>query len=135
MPEEQAGSYWDAIRSWADSLGLLNPRDAQDGGDAEDPPRPKVPQAVCDNCPICQAAALLDQVDPQVVAELTEVARGLVAGLGSALASAAEQRMPSGHDVWGPDRRSTEDVPAAREPDVDASADAGPSSEPPPAGD
>ncbi len=121
-------AFWDGVWAWADSMGLLLPQDDQSQ-------RPPVPHQVCDNCPICQAAALLDQVDPQVVAELTEVARGLVAGLGSALASAAEQRMPSGHDVWGPDRRSTEDVPAAREPDVDASADAGPSSEPPPAGD
>ena len=71
-------SFWDAVRSWADSAGLLLPPDpekAADTGPVADVPRPKVPQAVCDSCPICQAAATLDQVNPRVVADLTEVAR------------------------------------------------------------
>ena len=51
-----------------------------------------MPQAVCDSCPICQAAATLDQVNPQVLVDMTEVARSVITGLGSALASAAEQR-------------------------------------------
>jgi hypothetical protein len=74
------------VRSWADEAGLLLP------ADPEDPPRPKVPQAVCDSCPICQAAATLDQVNPQVLVDITEVARSVITGLGSALASAADQR-------------------------------------------
>ena len=85
-------SFWDGVWAWADSAGLLLPPDERDE-------RPPVPHQVCDNCPICQTAALLDQVDPQVVAELTEVVRGLVTGLTSALASAAEQRMPGGGGV------------------------------------
>ena len=47
---------------------------------------------MCDSCPICQAAATLDQVNPQVLVDLTEVARSVITGLGSALASAADQR-------------------------------------------
>ena len=89
-------SFWDAVRSWADSAGLLLPPDPEtvaDSGIPTDPPRPKVPQAVCDSCPICQAAATLDQVNPQVVADLTEVARSVIAGLTSALNSAADQRV------------------------------------------
>ena len=89
MESNESASFWDAVRSWADSAGLLLPTDA------DDPPRPKVPQAVCDSCPICQAAATLDQVNPQVVADLTDVARSLMTGLGSALASASEQRTPA----------------------------------------
>jgi hypothetical protein len=86
MPPEDGSSFWDAVRSWADDAGLLLPEDPGD------PPRPKVPQAVCDSCPICQAAATLDQVNPQVLVDLTEVARSVITGLGSALASAADQR-------------------------------------------
>ena len=89
MESNESASFWDAVRSWADSAGLLLPTDA------DDPPRPKVPQAVCDSCPICQAAATLDQVNPQVVADMTDVARSLMTGLGSALASASEQRTPA----------------------------------------
>jgi hypothetical protein len=79
-------SFWDAVRSWADEAGLLLPEDPLE------PTRPKVPQAVCDSCPICQAAATLEQVNPQVLVDLTEVARSVISGLGSALASAADQR-------------------------------------------
>ncbi len=89
MESNDSASFWDAVRAWADSAGLLLPTDA------DDPPRPKVPQAVCDSCPICQAAATLDQVNPQVVADMTDVARSLMTGLGSALASASEQRTTS----------------------------------------
>ncbi len=86
MAPAEGSTFWDAVRSWADEAGLLLPSDQQD------PPRPTVPQAVCDSCPICQAAATLEQVNPQVLVDLTEVARSVVTGLGSALASAAEQR-------------------------------------------
>lgn len=86
MESGQSASFWDAVRSWADSAGLLLP------ADPDDPPRPKVPEAVCDSCPICQAAATLDQVNPQVVADMTDVARSLMTGFGSALASASDQR-------------------------------------------
>lgn len=79
------GSFWDALRTWADSAGLLLPSD--DG-----PRRPVVPQEVCDSCPICQAAATLDQVNPRVIEEMAVVARNVLAGLGSAMASAADQR-------------------------------------------
>ena len=89
MESYESASFWDAVRSWADSAGLLLPTES------DDPPRPKVPQAVCDSCPICQAAATLDQVNPQVVADMTDVARSLMTGLGSALASASEQRTTS----------------------------------------
>jgi hypothetical protein len=97
MTQPPAGSFWDAIRTWADSAGLLLP-DAE--GDRGGPPRPKVPQSVCDSCPICQAAATLDQVNPQVIADLADVARSVLAGMGSALASAAEQRL-SGTEPTG----------------------------------
>jgi hypothetical protein len=90
MASAEGSSFWDAVRSWADEAGLLLP------ADPTDPPRPKVPQAVCDSCPICQAAATLDQVNPQVVLDMAEVARGVIAGLGSALASAADQRTYDG---------------------------------------
>ena len=97
MPEEQPGSYWDSIRSWADSLGLLTPREERaDQEGAEDLPRPKVPQAVCDNCPICQGAATVDAMNPLVLHELTEIARSLLAGVGSALGQAAETRIALG---------------------------------------
>lgn len=95
MSERPIG-FWDALRSWADSAGLLLP--------APDPAqRPTVPQAVCDSCPICQAAATLDQVNPQVITDMSEMARDLVAGLGSALASAGAQRT-AGQDLDRPAR-------------------------------
>ena len=90
MPSPQGSSFWDAVRSWADEAGLLLPADEADR------PRPTVPQAVCDSCPICQAAATLDQVNPQVLVDITEVARSVITGLGSALASAADQRTVDG---------------------------------------
>lgn len=86
MATAEGPSFWDAVRSWADDAGLLLPADPLD------PPKPKVPQAVCDSCPICQAAATLDQVNPQVLIDLGEVARSVITGLGSALTSAADQR-------------------------------------------
>ncbi|MCU0301685.1 MAG: hypothetical protein MUF35_08815 [Candidatus Nanopelagicales bacterium] len=79
-------SFWDSVRAWADAAGLLLPQDQDQGH------RPTVPQVVCDNCPICQGAATLDQVNPDVVNELAELARTVVLGFGSALGSAAEQR-------------------------------------------
>ena len=89
--QPSAASLWDAVRGWADSAGLLLPPE----GDAQ-PGRPRVPQSVCDSCPICQAAATFDQVNPDVLAELTEVARSLVNGVGSALSAAADQRLGGG---------------------------------------
>ena len=86
MTTSESASFWAAVRSWADSAGLLLP------SDPDSPGRPVVPQSVCDSCPICQAAATLDQVNPQVIADVTEVARSMVLGLGSALAAAAENR-------------------------------------------
>ncbi len=86
MAPSESASFWEAVRSWADSAGLLLPNDS------EGPVRPTVPQSVCDSCPICQAAATVDQVNPQVIADFTEVARSIVLGLGSALAAAAENR-------------------------------------------
>lgn len=107
MESPDSASFWDAVRSWADSAGLLLPTDP------DDPPRPKVPQAVCDSCPICQAAATLDQVNPQVVADMTDVARSLMTGLGSALASASEQRTTAPGSVepvadWGDEAQPEE---------------------------
>ena len=129
MESYESASFWDAVRSWADSAGLLLPTDA------DDPPRPKVPQAVCDSCPICQAAATLDQVNPQVVADMTDVARSLMTGLGSALASASEQRTTApgfaepvadrgdGPDEGGPDGDGPdEDGPDGDVPDDDGAA-------------
>ena len=104
-------SFWDAVRSWADSAGLLLPPDpekAADTGPVADVPRPKVPQAVCDSCPICQAAATLDQVNPRVVADLTEVARSVITGLTSALNSAADQRAQGSPAVEPGDEPPTE---------------------------
>jgi hypothetical protein len=89
MAAAEGSSFWDAVRTWADEAGLLLPPDPAD------PPKPTVPQSVCDSCPICQAAATLDQVNPQVLVDITEVARSVITGLGSALASAAEQRTVS----------------------------------------
>lgn len=87
MAAADGSSLWDAVRSWADSAGLLLP------ADPEAPARPTVPQSVCDSCPICQAAATFDQVNPQVLVEMTEVVRSVITGIGSALASAADQRI------------------------------------------
>ena len=86
MTTPESAFFWAAVRSWADAAGLLLPSDP----DVQN--RPVVPQSVCDSCPICQAAATLDQVNPQVIADVTEVARSVVLGLGSALSAAAENR-------------------------------------------
>ncbi len=90
MEHPQAGAFWDAIRSWADSAGLLVPQPTQ--GDPPRPVRPPVPDSVCAACPICQAAATLDQVNPQLLADLTVVVRSVVEGLATALAAAADHR-------------------------------------------
>jgi hypothetical protein len=83
---EPLASFWDVVRAWADSVGLLRP--------PEDPTvPPHVPDAVCASCPICQGAATLDQIDTEALAEWADLARGVVLGLGSALTSAAEQRL------------------------------------------
>lgn len=88
MVEPTLGSFWDAIRWWASSVGLLTSQT----GPGEVPPRPPVPEGVCAGCPICQAAATLEQVDPKVMADLTLVARSVISGLSAALAEAAVQR-------------------------------------------
>jgi hypothetical protein len=87
VTQPDPGSMWGVVRAWADAAGLLFPQDETQGA------RPRVPQSVCDNCPICQGAATLDQVNPEAVAELAEMARSILTGMGSALASAAEQRL------------------------------------------
>lgn len=89
MVQPQPGTFWDAIRSWADSAGLLTPQ-ATEGEHV--PERPHVPEGVCAACPICQAAATLEQVNPQILADLTVVVRSVLGGMGAALAAAAEQR-------------------------------------------
>lgn len=94
MSPSQPASPWDALRAWADAAGLLLPQD-QPGA----PARPQVPRSVCDNCPICQAAATLEQVNPQVLVDFAEMARAVVAGMGSALASAADQRTTRGDSL------------------------------------
>ncbi|MGB8021161.1 MAG: hypothetical protein WCF04_08040 [Candidatus Nanopelagicales bacterium] len=88
MVEPTLGSFWDAIRWWASSVGLL----ASKAKPGEVPPRPPVPEGVCASCPICQAAATLEQVDPKVMSDLTIVARSVMSGLSAALADAAMQR-------------------------------------------
>ena len=118
MAATEGSSFWDAVRTWADEAGLLLP------SEDTDPPRPHVPQSVCDSCPICQAAATLDQVNPQVIIDMTEVARSVIAGLGSALASAAAQRDFRGAtvepvdslDEW--DRDAPGDEPGTDDPDL-----------------
>ncbi len=103
MDQPQAGAFWDAIRSWADAVGLLVPQPTE--GDPPRPVRPPVPEAVCACCPVCQAAATLDQVNPQLLADLTLVVRSVVEGMATALASAAEERMSAqpSHRHAGPE--------------------------------
>lgn len=88
MAQADQPNLWDAVRAWAGAAGLLLPPEQTD------PARPEVPQEVCDSCPVCQAAATADQVDPQAVAELAELARGVVAGLVSAMGQASQRRDP-----------------------------------------
>jgi len=105
--------FWDAVRAWADAAGLLLPRPQADGDQADGDQaarRPAVPASVCENCPICQGAATLDQVDPRVITELAELARGVLGGIGSALASAAEQRLASGTQKAPTGERDEEDL-------------------------
>ena len=89
MEPSAPASFWDAIRSWADAAGLLAPQPL--GPDGR-PLAPHVPEAVCAACPVCQAAATLDQLNPQVLADLGVVLRSVLDGLGAALAAAAVQR-------------------------------------------
>lgn len=51
-----------------------------------------VPRDVCDHCPICQGAAILERYGPDLVAELSAVARSLVEGLSAATDAAAANR-------------------------------------------
>lgn len=83
--ESPASAFWGAVRSWADEAGLLLPQD-------EESTPPKVPPAVCESCPICQGAATLDQVNPDLFTDLADLARNIVSGLASAMASASDQR-------------------------------------------
>jgi hypothetical protein len=126
MASAQGSSFWDAVRAWADDAGLLLPSDEQE------PTKPTVPQAVCDSCPICQAAATLEQVNPQVLVDLTEVARSLIGGLGSALASASDQRFHGGSteeaDAFG--ELLEPDVDPDRDADREADAEADPEADP-----
>jgi hypothetical protein len=118
--------FWDSVRAWADSMGLLFP---QQEGPAGEPVRPRVPQSVCDSCPICQGAATLDQVNPDAIAELADVARALIGGIGSALASAAEQRLATATSGGGDRDREEPDgseLPPTGPSDADSS-DPGPS--------
>ena len=117
MEQPPGTSIWDAIRGWADAAGLLLPPDEAAGAAA----RPRVPASVCDNCPICQAAATLDQVNPEIFTELTDVARNLIGGLGSALAAATEQRLSdgTGQAVEEPDYGWPSPPPRPAPPDPD----------------
>ena len=85
----QSLPFWEAVRAWADSAGLLLPQESTSEGESV---RPPVPPSVCENCPICQGAATLDQINPQVIDELSVLAKGVFDGIASALASASEQR-------------------------------------------
>jgi hypothetical protein len=122
------GSFWDSVRAYADAAGLLLPADPQAG------PRPTVPQAVCDSCPICQAAATLDQVNPQVVHEFGDLARGMLLGLGSALSSAADQRLAEPGAVVPPEQDQDEPQPQQDQPDPDQPDPEGSDPDEPPAG-
>jgi hypothetical protein len=128
--QPQSASFWDEVRAWADSMGLLLPPEA---GPEGEPARPRVPQAVCDSCPICQGAATLDQVNPQVVGELADLARGLIGGIGSALATAADQRLASGGPIPGQPDDSPQAAPD--DPDPSAAGAHDPSPKDPDAGD
>jgi hypothetical protein len=81
---------------------------------------------VCDSCPICQAAATLEQVNPQVLVDLTEVARSVITGLGSALASAADQRTFGGGSRDPGDTLDAWDVQLPEDPGDEAPAPADP---------
>ena len=61
----------------------------------------------CDSCPICQGAATLEQVNPELITDLAEMARSVVSGLASAMASASDQRDPGREP-----REDAGDVPA-----------------------
>jgi hypothetical protein len=135
--------FWESVRAWADSMGLLLPQGDGPTGEAA---RPPVPQSVCDSCPICQGAATLDQVNPDAIAELVSVARDLIGGIGSALASAADQRLAAGEagdepggqgpggDEPGGDEPSR-DQPGGDEPSRDQPGGDEPSRDQPPSAD
>lgn len=114
MPADPRPNLWDAVRSWADSAGLLLPTEP------DEPARPRVPQDVCDSCPICQAAATVDQINPEAVSDLVEMARSVVTGLASAMASASDQRDHGPQD----DRGSAEGSGSAEGPSAVADAPA-----------
>lgn len=56
------------------------------------------PDAVCNNCPICQLSVRLAQIDPHVVADLATVARDLVVGLAGSMAAATRDRVGQSPD-------------------------------------
>lgn len=85
MSQTPGSSFWGAVRSWADEAGLLLPQE-------QEPTKASVPPAVCESCPICQGAATLDQVNPDLFTDVADLARSVVAGLASAMASASDQR-------------------------------------------
>lgn len=105
--EPSGGSFWDAIRGWADARGLMLPENSQQASSS----RASVPASVCENCPICQSAATLDQLQPDVMDELTDLARTLIGGVGSALAAAAEQRMSATSDQEVSGESTKSDLP------------------------
>jgi hypothetical protein len=133
----QSLPFWESVRAWADSAGLLLPQESTSEGESV---RPPVPPSVCENCPICQGAATLDQINPQVIDELSVLARGVFDGIASALASASEQR----HTAQGSTVDSTtppEPAEAADDAGGEVTDDSGagsaedPSGEPPAEGD
>jgi hypothetical protein len=111
MSQTPGSSFWGAVRSWADEAGLLLPQE-------EEPTKASVPPAVCESCPICQGAATLDQVNPDLFTDVADLARNVVAGLASAMASASDQR----DSRAAPDRNEPHDaalIDRADEPDLD----------------
>jgi hypothetical protein len=126
MDPAGAPSFWDAVRAWADDMGLLVP--PQDDPTLADdaPARPKVPQAVCDSCPICQGAATFEQVNPEILSELADLARSVVTGLASAMASASDQRDRPEPDPYTAGPRAVDghdEGPAGDRADRDAQQD------------
>ncbi len=98
MASQGPGTFWDSVRAWADSAGITV---AAAAGEGPSPP-PSVPESVCANCPICQGAATLEQINPAIVEDLTSLAHSLLGGIGSALAVASEQRHRLSESDTGP---------------------------------